>query len=110
MASRKKDFQTQRTRDKIRDSIKTKEVTKKLQDHALSEHENGKPKVKMTTSQIKAAEILLSRTMPTLTMADINYPEDEMSLEDMKVLLTEALGDQAPLVLKALGIPVEKLH
>lgn len=80
-ANKRKITACQTTRDKI----KTGMIVKKLSDHV-----EDPEKTKMTGTQVRAAECLLARTMPTLTMADIvnheapeNYQEQLQGLKDM---------------------------
>ncbi len=49
-----------RTQDKIRSSIDAEKLTKRLGGHALG-------RIKMTATQVRAAEILLRKVTPDLT-------------------------------------------
>jgi len=115
MAARSRNYQTQKTRDKIRDTIKTRKVVEKLQAHLFGE--DGK-KVELKGTQIKAAEILLNRTMPVLSKDETDQPEergpeqikeqlqsilnnlDDKTKEQLQLLLEEPCqkdpGDQTP--------------
>lgn len=57
-------FQNDRTRQKIKSGL----LMKKLSDHVL----NGEP---LVNSQVRAAEILLRKTVPDLTQ--VNGPGDD---------------------------------
>ena len=52
---------------KHRDAIRTTQLIKRLQMHALGESDpQSGEQVKLASSQIRAIEILLNRTVPTL--------------------------------------------
>lgn len=61
MAARDRTWTPQKVRERIRVSM----LVQRLQKHVLG-------KVKMSTTQVRAAEVLLSRTLPTLTQTDLN--------------------------------------
>ncbi len=65
MAARKNTAHLQKTRDKIR----TTQLLNRLQDHVVG-------KVEMTSSQIRAAEILLNKTLPNLQAQTIDVDVD----------------------------------
>jgi len=57
--------------------IKTGQLLTRLQNHTL-----GKLKVPMTASQIRAAEILLARTLPTLQAMQVQTQvENEITIK-----------------------------
>ena len=58
-----------RTQDKLRTSIKAAEIIKKLTSHILSN-------VKMTNTQVRAAEILLRKVQPDLLATAISDARD----------------------------------
>jgi hypothetical protein len=53
------------TPDLVRARIQTTQLVKRLQDHVHG-------KVKLSSTQVRAAEVLLARTLPTLTQTDLN--------------------------------------
>lgn len=61
MAARK----TLWTPDLVRARIQTTQLVKRLQDHVHG-------KVELSATQVRAAEVLLARTLPTLTQTDLN--------------------------------------
>lgn len=63
------------TKDKIRTGL----LITRLQNHAL-----GKLKKPMTSQQIKAAEILLARTLPTLQSVNVDMA-GQVSIEVLQV-------------------------
>lgn len=54
---------TKRLADQTRDSIKTSMLINRLVDHALGN-------VEMKSTQVRAAEILLNKTLPNLKQSD----------------------------------------
>ena len=70
MATRKNTRIDQKSRDKIQAS----QLINRLNKHALSDEEI------MTTSQIRAAEILLKKTLPDLTNVDFSDAEGNSTL------------------------------
>ncbi len=67
MAARKNTAHLQRTRDKIQ----TSQLITRLQNHALNKL--SKP---MTRDQIRAAEILLNKTLPNLQAMQLDVEMD----------------------------------
>jgi|SRR6185503_4212603 len=53
------------TPDIVRSRIRTTKLAKALQDHVFGKN-------KMSATQVRAAEVLLARTLPTLTQTDLN--------------------------------------
>jgi hypothetical protein len=53
------------TPDIVRQRIQTTKLAKALQDHVFGKN-------KMTSTQVRAAEVLLARTLPTLTQTELN--------------------------------------
>jgi len=53
------------TPDIVRQRIQTTKLAKALQDHVFGKN-------KMTATQVRAAEVLLARTLPTLTQTELN--------------------------------------
>ncbi len=62
-----------RTQDKIRASIKAQELIDKLSFHVLG-------KVKLTNTQVRAAEILLRKVTPDLTAQTLTTSTAEVPL------------------------------
>lgn len=91
MAARKRNWQTNKTKEKIRDSIKTGLIVKRFEDHVLkSEQDEGY--VKLTQTQIKAGEVLLSRTLPTLSSSEIVETNPEKGIDQSMQQLESILG------------------
>ena len=115
MAARKRNWQTNKTREKIRDAIKTGLIAKKLENHALSDdtdqevidEKTGKKKYpyKMTTTQIKAAQVLLDRTMPTLSSAEITEITNDTDPKALLAQLEKVLPKDMVDILKARFMP-----
>jgi hypothetical protein len=93
MAARKRNWQTNKTREKIRDSIKTSLIVKRFEDHVLkSEEDEGY--VKLSATQIKAGEVLLGRTLPTLSSSEIVEVEKEQGIDQSIDKLKQLLGPE----------------
>lgn len=93
MASRTRRLtQTQKTRDKIRDSIKTGKIIDKLQ-RSLGIDEEGKDidPVTMTTSQQNSAKLLLDRTLPPITINEIEEKEPDRTPEELETHMSQLL-------------------
>lgn len=104
MAARKRNWQTNKTREKIRDSIKTRQIVERLEKHILkSEGEEGYVDLKPT--QIKAGQALLDRTMPVLSSAEITEIIDDKSPEELISFLETILPSEMLAVLKAKFLP-----
>lgn len=83
MAARKRTYQTEKTREKIRIT----QIVNRLQGHVEG-------KVDMSSTQIAAAKILLGKTMPDLSAADItNHEADERSYEDIRAEMVKEYGE-----------------
>ena len=63
----------QRTQDKIRAGIKVQEIVNKLSAHILKG-------IKMTNTQVRAAEILLRKVTPDLTAQTLTASTSEVPL------------------------------
>lgn len=61
---------TKRQTEKCRLAIKSTQIINRLQDNF-----EGKLPEPLTPSQLKAAELLLSRSVPTLTAMEVTQPE-----------------------------------
>ena len=72
-----------RTAQQTRDHIKSSLLIKKLQDHVLNS-------VEMTPTQLRAAEILLNKTLPNLKQSDDSLLIDgELDINQVKVRYTD---------------------
>ena len=68
---------TKRLADQTRDSIKTSMLINRLCDHALGDCE-------MSATQIRAAEILLNKTLPNLKQSDDSLTvEGDLSVREI---------------------------
>ncbi len=94
MAARKRNWQTSKTREKIRDSIKTGQLVKRFEEHALAITDEERERTKLTSSQLKAGETLLMRTLPTLSSAEIVETEREPGLPEALDQLSRLLGPE----------------
>lgn len=54
--------------DKSREAIRTSQLVNRLQDHIFDPE--GKPKVEISSTQLKAIEILLKKSLPDLSAID----------------------------------------
>ena len=86
MAERKRKYQTEKTKQKIRDTIKTQNIIDTLQEHV-----DGETTLKGT--QIKAAEILLNRTMPVLSHNKNEEVQEQRGPQEIKDQLQTLLND-----------------
>lgn len=59
----------------VRQRIQTTKLTQRLEKHALG-------KVEMSATQVRAAEVLLARTLPTLTQTDLSI-EGTLGIADI---------------------------
>lgn len=93
MATRHNRTQTRATIEKIRQSIDTASAIKEL-------HEIGHDHKHAVSVRVKALQVLLDKTMPSLTAADLNHNMgEEMSLQDKFLALVSQVGeDRARLV------------
>ncbi len=80
--------QSELTRAKIR----TSQLVNRLQDFA-----EGKPGVEMSPAQVKAAQVVLDKTLPSLSMQDIvnHTVNDSPDFESMVQMLEGFLGKEA---------------
>lgn len=75
---------TKRLADQTRDSIQTSMLIKRLCNHALGECE-------MSNTQVRAAEILLNKTLPNLKSSDDSLTvEGELGVRE---IVKEYVGD-----------------
>lgn len=65
----------------VKDKIQASQLVNLLQDHAL-----GKKKSKVSPDRIKAAEILLARTIPVLSSVEQTINDDRDKLSEDQVL------------------------
>jgi|SRR3990167_132886 len=96
--TRKRNWQTNKTREKIRDSINTGLIVKRFEDHVLKD-EGAVGYISLSNTQIKAGEVLLSRTMPTLSSAEIVEQHAEPGIAEAIEKLNKLVG---PTVARAL--------
>ncbi len=64
----------------VRLKIKTAQLVNRLQDHAEG-------KVEMTSSQLKAAEVLLKKTLPDLSAMTVSGDEDRPLINEIRLNL-----------------------
>ncbi len=74
-----------RLRERWQESIQASRLLKALQDHALTGKEN-----EMSATQIKAAEVVLSRVVPTLSAVEQTI-HDETAGKSETELLTDLI-------------------
>jgi len=91
--TRKRNWQTNKTREKIRDSIQTGLIVKRFEKHVLN-NEDSEEYVKLTTTQIKAGEVLLGRTLPLLSSSEIIEQHKEEGLQDVEAKLISLVGEE----------------
>ena len=92
MAARKRNWLTDKSKEKIRASIKTGLLVKRLENHALGDKAEEGFK-DMTQTQLKAAEILLQRTMPTLSSSEIVETTPEPKMDEAYAQLKALVGE-----------------
>ncbi len=117
MAARKRNWQTNKTREKIRDTINTKKIVARLEAHVLCEDPDkeikdlntGETKKvgKMTATQIKAAQVLLDRTMPVLSSAEITEITEDHDPKALLAALAKVLPQEMVDTLRAKFMPTE---
>ena len=83
--ARKKSWQE--TAETWREKIKVSNIITRLEKHA-----NGE--VEMTPTQVKAAQVLLDRVMPTLSASEITRKNEQQSPEQLIQMLRERYGDE----------------
>lgn len=71
MAARNKNWHP----DKVRERIKASQLVNRLTDHVLG-------KAEMTATQVRAAEILLNRVVPTLQAVEVSF-DGELATRDI---------------------------
>lgn len=99
MAARKRNWQTNKTREKIRDSIKVGQVIKRFENHSL--RDKGDPEyVELSQTQIAAGKALMDRTLPVLSSAEIVENEQPPSIDQALEQLKQLVG---PEIAKALS-------
>lgn len=90
MAARKRKYQTDQTREKI----KTTQLVNRLQAFVLGPENPTDVTVMLSQSQIKAIEILLSKTLPALTSADITqYHDEPRTAEEIRAEMIRVYGE-----------------
>jgi hypothetical protein len=91
MATRDKDPKlTRRQAENARAAIRVGVIIERLQKAAIGELE-------LTPAQIKSAQVLLDKSLPTLQAIESTQVDDkpEMSAEDVDQLLRDMIGDMA---------------
>lgn len=86
MAQRKRTYQTDKTREKI----KATQLVHRLQ--AFAQGEDG---IDMSTAQVKAAQILLSKVLPDLTHEMVEDITPETNAEQQFLKLVDRIGPEA---------------
>ena len=82
MATRKNPIQLPRTRDKIRASM----LMNRLIDHALG-------KCTMTSSQVRAAQLLLRKTRPDLKAVKVEYAAAPSYVDEIRASYHDTDGE-----------------
>ena len=96
--ARKRTYQTDKTREKIR----TTQLKNRLEAYALGENDPvSKEPVKMESGQVKAALGLMAKTLPDLTSADIHdsRQDESRTYEDIRIELIREHGEPLALLL-----------
>lgn len=84
MAANKRRYQTEKTREKIR----TTQIVNRLNKFVDGE-------VEMTPAQVTAAKILLDKTLPNLSQADVTTNiEDTRSYEEIREEMVRRYGEE----------------
>ncbi len=86
----------------VREKIRISQIVNRLQDHAEGNCD-------MSATQVKAAQVLLDRVLPTISVQDITTNQADQTTYQDKInalveLVTRQAGDKAEMVLNALGI------
>ncbi len=90
---------TRESIERIRETINTERAVKTL-------HEIGHDKKAPPSVRVKALQVLLDKTLPSLTQADItNIQGEQVDYSALTARLTELLGPDAGKILNALGKP-----
>ena len=116
MAARKRNWIDPKTREKI----KTTKIIQRLQMFALGEddpcckvdEDGNRKKLEMSPAQVKAAQILIDKNLPSLTSSDINVTQDmPESKAEIFEQLKAALGEELALKIapEFAEIPVERV-
>lgn len=92
-SARKRNWQTNKTREKIRDSIKLGHVIRRFENHVLK-NEGEEGYVKLSMSQIAAGKSLMDRTLPVLSSAEIVETHPEKGLQEAQDKLIQMLGPE----------------
>jgi len=91
MAARKRKYQTEKTREKIKATC----IANRLQQFVLGEKDNFDRDVEMTTAQVQAAKTLLDRVVPVLRESDVTQHVEEISPNEQFQRLSETIGEEA---------------
>jgi len=88
---RKRTWQTERTREKIR----TSQLKNRLEAYALGEVDPvSQQPVKMEQGQVKAALGLFAKTLPDLSAADITTHEPESTMQEKFQAFVNQIGEK----------------
>lgn len=78
------------------DKIRTTQLVKRLQCHALNEKDDAGNDVKLDNSQIRAIEILIKKTIPDLSNTKLSGDEDNpLSMSITEIALVAPKNDAA---------------
>lgn len=95
--ARKRTYQTDKTREKIR----TTQLKNRLEAYALGEDDAQGNPIRLESAQVKAIQVLLAKTLPDLTSADIHdsRQDDTRTYEDIRIELIREHGEPLALLL-----------
>jgi len=94
--------------DKVRDKIKTAHLVDRLTRYAIGQPGPQGETIKLESGQIKAIEILLSKTLPALTSADITQHHEELrTAEEIRIELIRDYGEPLAMLLLKEITPVQ---
>lgn len=95
MAARKRNWQTDGTREKIQ----TTKLVQRLQGFVLGEIDpQTKEPIRMTPAQVKSAQILINKRLPDLSSSEI-VESDDIDPKEMYEKLVKLLGkDKAEMI------------
>lgn len=81
-----------------RDKISTAHIIKRLEKHSLGE-------VEMTATQVKAAQVLLDRVMPSLSASEVTRRNESINPHELIQSLSNSLSPEIMEKLKELYLP-----
>ena len=103
---------TRRQTERHRSSIQTSALLTRLKKHAMGTlmSPKGEP-VDMSSTQIRAAEILLSKALPNLTATEVTNVEDTQDRtsldEQLKTLLANLSKEEREILQGITSVPIE---